>query len=528
MQLRFVQGHPEVLVTSDLQGLGIKLPAPLQKPAGLSWPLRVELALDPATLAAGRTPRDRLSVDLGPVLQARYERELAATGARVLRGGVGIGEAAPMPATGVSAHIQQQSLDIDAWLEVAKALQPGEPASAPAGSSSAAATAPSGHEPDSISLRAQEMTVEGRRLTNMKLQATRQSAGWRANVDADQLSGYVEFRASQPLVPGRVYARLARLAVPESGPGQVGVGELLDQPTASVPALDIVVEDFEVHGRKLGRLEIEAVNHDAGDSREWKLSKFNVQLPEARLAASGAWEVAKGGASRPRAVMDFRLDLSNSGALLDRLGQRNVVRGGKGRIEGQVSWQGSPFEPDFPSLGGQFNVDVSQGQFLKADPGIAKLAGILSLQSLPRRLLLDFRDVYQEGFAFDAFSGDVKIAEGVAQTNNLRLRGVSAAVLMEGRADIDEETQDLRVVVVPEINAGTASLAYAAINPAIGLGTFLAQLFLRKPMMQAGTREFHVTGSWTDPKVEVVRRKLTDPVPEPLSAPSEGVPLAMP
>jgi uncharacterized protein YhdP len=77
-------------------------------------------------------------------------------------------------------------------------------------------------------------------------------------------------------------------------------------------------------------------------------------------------------------------------------------------------------------------------------------------------------------------------------------------VLMEGRADIARETQDLRVVVVPEINAGTASLAYAAINPAVGLGTFLAQWFLRKPLMEAGTREFHVTGRWDDPKVEQV------------------------
>jgi uncharacterized protein YhdP len=68
--------------------------------------------------------------------------------------------------------------------------------------------------------------------------------------------------------------------------------------------------------------------------------------------------------------------------------------------------------------------------------------------------------------------------------------------------------------VVPEINAGTASLAYAAINPAIGLGTFLAQLFLRKPLMQAGTREFKVAGSWSDPQVEPVERHLDAPLPD--------------
>ena len=70
------------------------------------------------------------------------------------------------------------------------------------------------------------------------------------------------------------------------------------------------------------------------------------------------------------------------------------------------------------------------------------------------------------------------------------------------------------MIVVPEINAGTASLAYASINPAIGLGTFLAQILLRKPLLQAGTREFHVSGSWGDPKVERIDRKFTDPVPD--------------
>jgi uncharacterized protein YhdP len=112
----------------------------------------------------------------------------------------------------------------------------------------------------------------------------------------------------------------------------------------------------------------------------------------------------------------------------------------------------------------------------------------------------------------------VTVDDGVASTRNLRMRGVQAAVLMEGSADLNRETQNLRVIVVPEINAGTASLAYAAINPAIGLGTFLAQLFLRRPLMAASTREFSVQGSWAEPKVERVERKPGDPIPD-LDAP---------
>jgi uncharacterized protein YhdP len=120
---------------------------------------------------------------------------------------------------------------------------------------------------------------------------------------------------------------------------------------------------------------------------------------------------------------------------------------------------------------------------------------------------LDFRDVFSEGFAFDFVRGDVTIEDGMATTNNLQMKGVNAAVLMEGRADIAKETQDLKVVVVPEINAGTASLVATVINPALGLGTFLAQMFLRQPLIRAATQEFHIDGTWADPRVTRVGRQ---------------------
>ena len=103
--------------------------------------------------------------------------------------------------------------------------------------------------------------------------------------------------------------------------------------------------------------------------------------------------------------------------------------------------------------------------------------------------------------------GDVTIKQGLALTNNLQMRGVNAAVLMEGSADIALETQTIKVVVVPEIDAGTASLIATVINPAVGLGTFLAQVFLRRPLMEAATQEFQVNGTWADPKVTKVDRK---------------------
>jgi uncharacterized protein YhdP len=189
----------------------------------------------------------------------------------------------------------------------------------------------------------------------------------------------------------------------------------------------------------------------------------------------------------------------------------DVVAKGKGKIDGQIGWQGSPLTLDLPSLAGGFNVSIENGQFLKADPGIAKLLGVLSLQSLPRRLTLDFRDVFSEGFSFDFVRGDVVVAQGTARTNNLQMKGVNAAVLMEGQADTVKETQQIKVVVVPEINAGSASLLASTINPLVGLTTFLAQLVLRRPLIEANTLEFQIDGTWLEPRVTKVERKSAAP-----------------
>ncbi|MGO8279672.1 AsmA-like C-terminal region-containing protein, partial [Rhizobium ruizarguesonis] len=79
--------------------------------------------------------------------------------------------------------------------------------------------------------------------------------------------------------------------------------------------------------------------------------------------------------------------------------------------------------------------------------------GVLSMQSLPRRLTLDFRDVFSEGFAFDAITGNAQIEQGIAKTDNLKMRGVNATVLMGGTADIVKETQQLHVAFTTGMTA---------------------------------------------------------------------------
>lgn len=513
-------GQLNWVLTSPLSGLGIDLPAPLKKPAAANWgatPLRVELSGLGGAVGA---ERERVDVQLGRLVQARFVRQ-ARTG-EVLAGAVGVGlaEAPDLPRSGTEVSVVADHIELDAWRVLALPTGP----AAVGATGSATASLPL---PNVVNLRAASVMLMGRRLDAVVAQARPVSegvrhSGWRVDLQATQLAGRVEWRPAEPGsrdAQGRVLARLSRLSIPPAT--QESADDGLGDDRIEWPALDVVVEDFELRGRRLGRLEVVAEverSERAGPvarpfSGDWKLTRFALSNADATLNASGTWAglstgfpTAEAQGKTRRTAMDFELELKDSGALLTRLGLEQALRAGAGRINGQLAWRGSPLSPDVRSMQGQLRLDMRSGQFLKADPGAARLLGVLSLQALPRRLLLDFRDVFQEGFPFDSITGDVAVAGGVASTNNLRMRGIQAAVLMEGSADLNRETQDLRVLVVPEINAGTASLAYATINPALGLGTFLAQLFLRRPLMAASTREFSITGSWVDPKVERLQR----------------------
>ncbi len=546
LTLGFRRGRPEVTVTSTLQGMASSLPPPLAKAADAPLPLRYQNMLLPATLAPGQTLRDEITLDIGQRLNAYYLRDVSGSAPRVLRGALGAGlapgESLASDDGAVVANINLDGVDVGAW-EKLLGGSVADAASAPAVAPPArmagdpAASGTGAYLPTVLAVRAKTLLVEGYTLHNLVLGGSRDGNTWRANVDATELNGYVEFRQPTGRGAGRLFARLARLSI---APGTArDVEQILDRQPDSIPALDIVVDDFDLRGRKLGRVEIDAVNRGPGTVareggvREWRLNKFNVTLPEAMLTANGNWAAAEarpvapggprpaaGATDRRQTVMNFKLDVSDSGELLKRFGTPGVIRRGKGKLEGQVAWTGSPLGLDISSMNGQFNVSMESGQFLKAEPGLAKLLGVLSLQALPRRLALDFRDVFSDGFSFDFVRGDIKIAQGVASTNNLQMKGVNAAVLMEGTADIDDETQDLKVVVVPEINAGTASLVAAVINPAIGIGTFLAQAILRKPVIEAATQEFHIDGAWADPRVTRVPRRAAVALPAtPASAP---------
>jgi uncharacterized protein (TIGR02099 family) len=489
-----------VILDANLAGLGMELPAPLNKAAADSLPLHFVLAGGPANEAG--VAHDEIRVGLGGGMAARYLRAKQGRGPwLVQRGGIGVNLPAPDPDSGLMLNVNMKALNVDHWLALGRELSAGEVKAEPGALADASPGLVQYIVPDAMAARAAELVVDERKLADVVVGASHLKGSWQASIDARQAVGYVtwdESPSGQGL--GKVTARLASLVIPESAANEVkGLLASDKGGTASIPALDIVAERFEVSNKQFGRLELAASNVAASAGREWRIDRLSLINPDGQLRATGRWLTREGASNTG---MTFTLDIHDAGRLLDRLGFPETLRHGKGKLSGDIAWNGLPYSLDTPSLSGNIQMNVEDGQFLKQDPGAAKLLGVLSLQALPRLLKLDFHDVFSEGLAFDGITADASIARGVVKTNNLKMHGVSATVLMDGTADIANESTNLHVVVIPEFNLGTGPLVYGlAVNPVVGLGSFLAQLFLRAPMMKALTYQMQITGPWKSPTI---------------------------
>lgn len=495
-EVRVRKRDVELVVDSNLVGVGSTLPAPLDKTASEALPLHFERVLLPSSTQQrnGRaTSRDQLRVTLGSVLSGQLIRRREDREMQLERGAIVIGRALPaLPERGLSFGCTARTVDVDAWQKLIGSRTPQE-------------TAPTASLlPVAVDLKADELIVVGAHYRDAAVSATGEAGQWRGTVQSREAVGNF-------LWDGTGAGRLAAQFRKWRRPDQVDAG---DEPAAEalseLPALDVVVEEFTIGERRFGRLDVQA--HNEGGL--WRLDRVQLANPHGSLTGSGQWEAGKGN----RTQLDFTLESNDVGKLLERLNHGGVVRGGTATLKGRIGWNGPPTALDYASLSGEMQLEASGGRFVKVDPGVGKLLGLLSLQGLPRRLSLDFGDVFSEGFAFDRIHGGLTVSKGVMHTKRLQIVGPAAQVVMRGDADLKNETQQVNVVVQPELG-GSAALGVAVINPVAGLATLLADKVLQHPLGKVFSVEYLVTGKWDDPKVEKVSRTS---VPESAASISPG------
>ena len=550
VSLRGAKGAlPTISGSSDLSGLALDLPAPLGKPLGTPMPFSFELkplgARSTGNAAAGEGERGRADLRLGP-LHAAYVVERARPsgadklGVIVQQGAIALNETAELPPHGVTAKLTADSLDADAWRAFASELRADRAAPKPAADATAssqeptrprpgpatpepgqgAGTAASPFMPSRIAARVKTLKLLNREWSNVSVDATHGNADWQANIASDEVTGNVSWQPGDADAPGgRLRARLPKAMIPVTV-GHDLLGQLTPSANEHMPAIDLVIDDLLVRQHDIGRLAVSARNFDENGVPVWQVDKLEVTNPAAHLTATANWRTSRrlgseADADTPRrTIVDFKLDVVDAGALLDRFGLPRTVKSGSGSLAGKVVWRGGPTAVDYPTLNGRFTMDLHHGQILKVDPAVAKLLGVLSLQSLTRVLTLNFRDVIGEGLPFQSVTGKALIENGIATTDDFRVVTAPMRADLSGAVDLAQETQRLRVVLTPTLNAGSAVIAATVVNPLLGLGALVANVALSQSISRAFAQDYSITGSWSHPVVERVaadRGKMAAP-----------------
>jgi uncharacterized protein (TIGR02099 family) len=496
-------------VDSPLSGITLGLPAPLDKPATASLPLHLTMSLP--------VGGSDLQFGLGDV--ARGHLRLSDSAQRPLAGTLAFGSQMPdsLPARGLRIRGHASRMDVTGWVQQTVAGSGGN-----------------GPGLESLDVSTDQAGWFGRSMGPLKLRATPQPDVLSVDVDGAAMAGNFSV-PTQELDKRGVTARLQRLywpaatppaagakaaAVPVSDPANTGINP------AALPPFHLWIGDLRLGDSKLGEARLETWPTAAG----MHIEQLRALSSRVQINASGDWN---GSATNSHTHMRINFSAEDLGAMLGALGFDGLVNGGKTHDQLDASWPGSPSALSLATMDGTLSIQVNNGRIPEAaSPGVGRLLGLVSLAEVPRRLTLDFGDVFGKGLAFDSIAGDFHLSNGNATTNNLLIAGPAANVSITGRTGLRAKDYDQEMRVVPHVG-NSLPLVGAVVGGPIGAAAgFAVQGLLGRGLNQAASARYKVTGTWDKPVMTLIEKHgatNTPPLllnPSSSPAPAAGLPAA--
>ncbi|MDE0284050.1 MAG: YhdP family protein [Gammaproteobacteria bacterium] len=348
------------------------------------------------------------------------------------------------------------------------------------------------------------LNVLNQSFKDSSMQASRRNGDWRVAFQGKSLEGEM-FLPKRPSPENRIEVNLDKLAIKKTGDGR-SAGEA---DPGNLPPVRAEIADFTYGDYHLGSMKLSTTPTANGLSFE----EIGFETPEMTINGTGLWEKPF---NRNKSYFTIDLKARKLHKMLAAFGyDDSAIKADKTEISIDAAWDGAPDEFSLDKLAGTFDIRVKKGQLLEVSPAAGRLFGLLSIQTLPRRLTLDFTDLFGKGLAFDKITGSFNIANGNAYTNDLHLTGPSADVLISGRTGLADQDYDQLVTVTPQF-ANNLPIASALLGP-VGIGVG-AVLYLADNMFglidnninKMLSYQYTITGNWHDPKIEKVKDPAED------------------
>src|SRR5690606_3318937 len=205
-----------------------------------------------------------------------------------------------------------------------------------------------------------------------------------------------------------------------------------------------------------------------------------------------------------RTTLRGAVDSTDVRATLEGLGYAASVQADAGHAEVDVSWMDSALGDPLTTLNGMASVRLERGNLLEVEAGAGRIFGMLSLYALPRRLALDFSDVFRRGLAFDTIEGSFDIRDGQAYSDALTLQGPAVRIEASGRTGLATRDYEQEAVVTASLASSLTIAGALAGGPGVGAAMLIASELFKGPLEDMARIRYRVTGAWDEPSIERV------------------------
>ncbi|MDX1380982.1 MAG: AsmA-like C-terminal region-containing protein, partial [Xanthomonadales bacterium] len=347
-------------------------------------------------------------------------------------------------------------------------------------------------------LQARDLVFLDREFGEVGMEFRAEDADIRGVFEGEDIDGKVRFTAGAGGMSS-LSAEFERLALGD--PLSSGVD--MDTDPADLPALHLYAESLRYAGIELGETRIEAYPIANG----FHFEKVEAASDRLSLQAKGDWLLDDQG---HRSDFDIRMASESLGDFLQSMDIASPVQGGQTLVYFNAWWPGSPAAFGLSRLNGEVEFSVVDGNIANASAGTGRLLGLLSVQALPKRLALDFRDVFDAGFSFDEASGSFAMQNGTATTDNVLLRSSSANISVSGRTDLVSREYDQLMTIRPGVGNTLPIIGALAAGPGGAAAGLALQGLLHGSLAEATQVRYSITGSWEDPRIEAVEVERQD------------------
>ncbi|ASM48680.1 hypothetical protein PESP_a0427 [Pseudoalteromonas espejiana DSM 9414] len=318
-------------------------------------------------------------------------------------------------------------------------------------------------------------------------------------LNAKELRAGVFIPTSQPSQPIRITSDYLRVNFAPHVEEDIEVTDILPEQNLTwlnnVPAIEFECADCKVASYQLDKVSASLV----GEGDRLSISELVVDKGDHILRTQGQWQ-------NGLTQLNGELKSDDIGALFNEFDITTAIKDSKADINYNLAWQAAPYDFDVPSLSGEVKWDLGEGHIAEISDGGARVFSLLSLDSLVRKLKLDFRDVFSKGFFYNNLQGSMQLEKGIAYTKDTKMDGVPADLAIKGYANLNTLEIDYDLAVAPQVTSSIPVIVAWMVNPVTGL----AALALDKVIHSArviSEINFKVTGKMNDPVVQELDRK---------------------